>query len=356
MNYNIIATTTNTIENAEIVKYIDLISTNVVVGTNIFSDLGASITDFFGGFSDTYQNKLQKIYEVAIYNLKSKATNIGANAIVGLKIDFDEISGKGKSMFMISALGTAVVIKSNTNTKKNIGDLPSIDKHSVISKDKLEEEIIKKNIITNLKENILPKQENWVYLMNNKDEEITRLILLKYLNIDTELLFSDEYKQLTSNIFSYFKSIDIDKAVKVLYDVLEKNHFTVGKITDIVEACNLFDPSVIIELIEKKMLHLAIPSLSADMNSYSNIDLQQMEKIVNMISSLPETGRIENIKGVLGKAKDVYICPNGHNNFINNKFCTNCDLNIKGLSSNDIKLIESFKLKVETLSAIMSEV
>ena len=106
-----IVTTTNSIENAEIEKYIDLISTNVVIGTNFFSDFGASLTDFFGGYSDSYQNKLQKIYSSAIDNLKQKAANMGANAILGLKIDFDEISGKGKSMFMISAIGTAVIIK-----------------------------------------------------------------------------------------------------------------------------------------------------------------------------------------------------------------------------------------------------
>ncbi len=108
MKYSILATTTNSVENAEIIKYIDLISPNVVVGTNLFSDLGASFTDLFGGYSDTYQNKLQGIYKIAIDKLKQKAVTIGANAIVGLKIDFDEISGKGKSMFMISAVGMAV--------------------------------------------------------------------------------------------------------------------------------------------------------------------------------------------------------------------------------------------------------
>ena len=89
MRNKVITTTTNSIENAEVEKYIDLVSTNVVIGTNAFSDIGASLTDFFGGFSDTYQNKLQEIYGLAIDNLKLKASNIGANAILGLKIDFD---------------------------------------------------------------------------------------------------------------------------------------------------------------------------------------------------------------------------------------------------------------------------
>ena len=73
MNQNLLVTITNNIENASIERYIEVISTNVVIGTNFFSDLGASFTDIFGGYSDTYQNKLQNIYTIAIENLKKKA-------------------------------------------------------------------------------------------------------------------------------------------------------------------------------------------------------------------------------------------------------------------------------------------
>jgi uncharacterized protein YbjQ (UPF0145 family) len=145
METKVITTSTNSIENAEIEKYIELISTNVVIGTNFFSDFGASFTDFFGGFSDSYQNKLQKIYKVAIDNLKLKATSIGANAILGLKIDFDEISGKGKSMFMISALGTAVLIKQK---KENI-ESKHVNNISIVSNEKLEQEVARRLIISN---------------------------------------------------------------------------------------------------------------------------------------------------------------------------------------------------------------
>lgn len=66
MHSDILTTTTNSIDSAIIEKYIGLISTNVVVGTNFFSDFGAAITDIFGDLSDAYQNKLQKIYNVGI--------------------------------------------------------------------------------------------------------------------------------------------------------------------------------------------------------------------------------------------------------------------------------------------------
>ena len=103
-----------------VIKYLGVINTNIVLGTNIFSDIGASFTDFFGGTSSTYQKKRQSIYDTSIKTLKVKAKNIGANAILSLSIDFDEISGGNKSMFMISVSGTAVIINYGTTKTKNI--------------------------------------------------------------------------------------------------------------------------------------------------------------------------------------------------------------------------------------------
>ena len=67
---NILITVTNNLEGGTIEKYIDTICSNVVVGTNMFSDFAASFTDFFGGFSGTYKSKLELIYNEAINELK----------------------------------------------------------------------------------------------------------------------------------------------------------------------------------------------------------------------------------------------------------------------------------------------
>ena len=110
-----IVTTTNFIENAKIEQYLGIVTANCVVGTNFISDFTASLTDFFGGMSGTYQRKLNVLYNAAMDTLKEDARRKGANAIVGLSIDFDEVSGKGKSMFMVSVVGTAVKIDDSKN-------------------------------------------------------------------------------------------------------------------------------------------------------------------------------------------------------------------------------------------------
>ena len=107
-----IITSTNDIKGFKITQYLDLINVNIVIGANFFSDFFASFTDVFGGYSDTYQSKLDKIYGDALRELTKKAMNKGADGIIGVHFDFDELSGKGKSMFMVTAYGTPVKMES----------------------------------------------------------------------------------------------------------------------------------------------------------------------------------------------------------------------------------------------------
>lgn len=105
-----IITSTENIAHFQISEYVGTVCSNIVMGTNVFSDIAASFTDFFGGNSSSYQNKLSLMYAEVSKDIKNKAENMGANAIVGIHMDFDEISGKDKSMFMVSISGTAVKI------------------------------------------------------------------------------------------------------------------------------------------------------------------------------------------------------------------------------------------------------
>ena len=91
-------------------KYLGVVTTNLVIGTNFFSDFTASLSDFFGGMSGTYQKQMDTLYKRANEEISRKATERGANCILGFKIDFDEISGKDKSMLMVSVSGTACVV------------------------------------------------------------------------------------------------------------------------------------------------------------------------------------------------------------------------------------------------------
>lgn len=105
-----IVTTTNEIKDYEIIEYLGLVNANEVIGANFISDWFASWTDMLGGYSNTYKNRLDEIYSKALKELQNKASKKDANALLGVHFYFNEISSKGKAMFMVTATGTAVKI------------------------------------------------------------------------------------------------------------------------------------------------------------------------------------------------------------------------------------------------------
>ena len=103
-------TTTSTIEGKRITKYCGIIAGEAVLGANVLKDLFAGIRDFVGGRSGTYEKELQRARDIALDELQNKAKELGANAIVGIDIDY-EVLGKDNGMLMVAASGTAVFVE-----------------------------------------------------------------------------------------------------------------------------------------------------------------------------------------------------------------------------------------------------
>lgn len=105
-----ILSTTNSIEGKKVVKYLGLVSGDAIVGANIFRDFFASIRDIVGGRSAGYEKELRKAKNIALEEMQEQAKNLGANAIIGIDIDYETI-GTNSSMLMVSANGTAIVVE-----------------------------------------------------------------------------------------------------------------------------------------------------------------------------------------------------------------------------------------------------
>ena len=104
---NMLMTTTATIEGHPIKQYLGIATGEVIMGANVFRDFVASITDIVGGRSGVYESKLQDARDVAFNELRNKAARLGANAIVGVDIDYEVIRD---GMLMVAVSGTAVII------------------------------------------------------------------------------------------------------------------------------------------------------------------------------------------------------------------------------------------------------
>ncbi len=105
-----ILTTTPSIEGKRVKQYLGVVNGEAILGANVFRDLFASIRDIVGGRSAAYEKELTKAREIAFGELEERAQQLGANAVVGIDLDYEVIGGSG-SMLMVSISGTAVVVE-----------------------------------------------------------------------------------------------------------------------------------------------------------------------------------------------------------------------------------------------------
>jgi uncharacterized protein YbjQ (UPF0145 family) len=105
-----LVTTTNTIEGRRIVEYKGLVAGEAILGANLFRDLFASIRDIVGGRSGAYEKVLNDARQTAVGEMTDKAAALGANAVIGVDLDYETIGSNG-SMLMVTAAGTAVRVE-----------------------------------------------------------------------------------------------------------------------------------------------------------------------------------------------------------------------------------------------------
>jgi uncharacterized protein YbjQ (UPF0145 family) len=100
--------TTSILEGYQIEKYLGVIAGEAIMGANAFKDFSAGIRDIVGGRSGSYEKELHQAKELAMEDLTAKAEELGANAVIGMDLDYETIRG---SMLMVSVSGTAVVAR-----------------------------------------------------------------------------------------------------------------------------------------------------------------------------------------------------------------------------------------------------
>ena len=105
----VIVTTTPSVEGRSITQYKGIVTGEAIMGANIFKDLFAGIRDIVGGRSATYERELRRAREMAMAEVMQSAAELGANAVVGVDIDYETV-GTNASMLMVTVSGTAVVV------------------------------------------------------------------------------------------------------------------------------------------------------------------------------------------------------------------------------------------------------
>ncbi len=105
-----IRATTHTLQGREIEEYLGVVVGEAILGANIFKDLFGAVRDIVGGRAGAYENELGKARDIAFQEVEYEAKAMGANAVIGIDIDYEVIGNKG-GMMMVSVSGTAVRVK-----------------------------------------------------------------------------------------------------------------------------------------------------------------------------------------------------------------------------------------------------
>lgn len=359
---NIFVTTTSTIEEMRVKQYIRPISAHVVAGTNFFSDFFASFSDVFGGRSQTYQRQLSSIYTESVEILKQTAYQIGANCILGLKVDLDEISGKGKSMFMITATGTAVIIE-NLNKIQEVEY--STEKLDILSVDKMLELRKREELIQLSQDNQLELDDStWEFITQNKVIEISRQVIAKIQGeyvAQMQSISDKRYQQL----LSYINSFSYEDRVLIMYGYLmneDTNKFN-QVLFRLIGDLYVFDAEKLQEYLQDKDLEKKFKALQIvvkDKPFYSKEDITDFEKLIKIINSnFLKTAKQSTQKKLLSsKEVDIWICECGHKNEMSSEFCENfnCAKDQYGFTKSQIGPTTAIKKITENIALIIKYV
>ena len=103
-------TTTPSVEGKQIVRYLGVVTGETIIGANVFRDFLAGVRDFFGGRSASYEAVLREAKDTALEEMARQAEALGANAVVGIDLDYETVGGSGR-MLMATCSGTAVRVE-----------------------------------------------------------------------------------------------------------------------------------------------------------------------------------------------------------------------------------------------------
>ncbi len=345
-----LVTTTPILGGVEIQRYISPLAANVVLGVNFFSDFAASIRDVFGGFSGTYQSKLDSITSEVDKLIKAKAIRLGANAIIDYKLQFNEISGKGKQMFMVTATGTACVVK--------MPEQEALEEVSQVSYSQIRRQYLIVLYKQTLKAGTKFSEKDWENILSFNLSEIAPELTAEYLRLLTvhydDYAFTAYRDSFAEKFEEYLSRQDKSVAADALYPFLDSNP---AIIVGLVVKYELFNPKVVLNQLKAGNLSIALDLLRCHKDYYTREDLAEMQEIVKTLDNLPDRGSMQMVKGGLfsKKEEEMYVCPNGHKNYKEEQYCLEpgCGLNIKGLSKNQVISATLFRRFTCALASIL---
>ncbi|MGB4398040.1 MAG: YbjQ family protein [Daejeonella sp.] len=310
---DILVVTSSTLDGVKIKRYLKPVSAHIVAGTNLFSDFMGGLTDVFGGRSQSYQKQLASLYNEAISRIKHSAHEIGANCVIGLSIDMDEISGKGKSMFMLTAIGTAVILEKESIEKIPLSEQGPLENVGV---DRINTLRQKKSIIKKANDSELQLTEDtWGFITENQIHEVFPFLVRKL-----EYAVKNEISPGDSDAFykffvGYMDRLPESIKLQLLYDSIkvEAHIPVILKLGRVVKELHLFDAKKTFELLKNEDFTLQKRGLrltTFDKPFYNKQDMEELKSIITFVQNNFKERGTRTLKKDLYQGKRKFGCVN----------------------------------------------
>ncbi len=340
---DILVITTSASETLKVKKYLKPVSAHVVAGTNLFSDFFGGLTDVFGGRSYTYQKQLRSLYNEAIDKIKNATYEIGGNCVIGLNIDMDEISGKGKSMFMLTAVGTAVIIEKEQIEINNI--VTTNEKFENVGVERINQLKAKRNVIEKANNNtLILNEEDWNIIISNQITEIFPFIIKKYSSTISNIHYSPEvFANFNKNLTNFLENLGEEKSINLLYAEIknENKEDFATKLSEIIKELNLYDYENCMGLLKSNNFvtqKIGLKIMKFDKSFYNKTDVENLQTSINFINRNFKERGIRSMKKQMlsSKEKEVWTCECSKVNDIETN-CQDCTKDIYGFTLSELK-------------------
>jgi uncharacterized protein YbjQ (UPF0145 family) len=297
-------TTTSQIVGWEIQSYLGVVSSHVVAGTGFFSDFAAGFTDIFGGRSGTYQRQLSSLHSEALATLQKAAAGRGGNGIVGLSVDYDEISGKNMQMFLVRATGTAVRARRVTGSTE-----PSLSPSQVIQAQDLRVMQRRQQIAERARQpHTIPADDGmWEFLVERAAPEGLPLVL-RFAALEMREQ-PERRAQPDARVLDYLRALPPEPTAKALYDELSDEELG-GAAALLITTVPLVRLSATRAAMEGPvpLARLALQTLVAFQATYTTEDLAHLDALAQLASErFPDRSVHNTSRGLLGK-KNTWTC------------------------------------------------
>lgn len=349
--------TTGSIEGWTINEYKGLVSAHVATGINIFSDIAASFRDVFGGRSRGYAKQLRSLQSEVAASLSEQANRLGANWVIGAHIDFDEISGSGIQMLMVTAQGTAVF--ASPIQKERTPRPPALD--GAVSADELAGAVVRAALVRSALDGILYfSDETWESLTEHRVEEAlpsaVRHVSTDYGPGDPEL------ERARKNLVALLHAIPVAACQRHLHKALEQDDCAMTAMS-IIQQESLLDLSWVAGQLGGSDISLkqtALQLLTAHAPAYDRTSLELLDAIVaKLTTAFPDLSVVIDKKGIFAKqgAKQWLCSQCSGTNELSDLLCSRCRRDRRGLGEEFTpeKIIPMLQSRIECLRVALAE-